>query len=39
MKVKLFQLLYSWLAVIVKGWLSFHPWEGNPFRTEDPKVV
>ena len=23
----------------MKGWLSFHPWEGNPFIKGDTKVV
>ena len=27
------------LAVIVKGWVSFHSWEGNPLINGNPKVA
>ena len=30
---------YSWGAVIVKGWVSFYSWEGNPLINGNPKVA
>ena len=30
---------YTLLSVIVKGWVSFHSWEGNPLINGNPKVA
>ena len=30
---------YTWLAVIVKGWVSFLSCEGNPLINGNPKVI